>query len=112
MCIRVTAYSYTYIQCITNAYFFCHSDASDYVEITSSNNPLVSFTSDRSTNRQCFNVTIVDDGNLEDTERFSLGLTLGSTTVEELLITVDPNVSLVEIVDEDGKSRDSILCEQ
>ena len=73
----------------------------DYDEITSSDNPLVPFTSDPLTHRQCFNVTIVDDGVLEGTERFNLNLTLaeGSTVP----VVVDPDVSEVEIVDQDCK---------
>ena len=77
-----------------------NSDADDYIEITSSNNPLVPFTSDPSTHRQCFNVTIIDDGALEDTERFSLSLSLdGEFTVP---VFVSPDVSEVEIIDNDG----------
>ena len=78
------------------------SDSSDYLEIDNSNNPLVPFTSDPSTHRQCFNVTIIDDSNLEDTERFSFNLTLvGDSTVP---INVIPNVSTVEITDNDGNN--------
>ena len=58
------------------------------------------FTSDPSTHRQCFNVTIIDDDNLEDTERFSFNLTLvGDSTVP---VNVIPDVSTVEITDNDG----------
>ena len=58
------------------------------------------FTSDRSTHRQCFDVTISKDGLLEDTERFNLSLSLiGDPSV---LVTVVPDVSVVEIVDQDG----------
>ena len=56
------------------------------------------FTSDRSTHRQCFNVTISDDGLLEDTERFNLSLSLDGTTVP---VTIAPNSSVVEVVDQD-----------
>ena len=67
----------------------------------SANNPLVPFTSDPSTHRQCFNVTIIDDEVLEDTESFTLSLTLaeGSTVP----VVVSPNVSEVEIIDQDSK---------
>ena len=59
------------------------------------------FTSDPSTHRQCFNVTIIDDEALEDTENFSLNLTLaGGSTVP---VVVSPDVSTVEIIDNDGK---------
>lgn len=80
-----------------------HSDPNDYTEITDSNNPLVPFTSDPSTHRQCFDVTIIDDGLLEDTERFNLSLTIaGNSTVP---VVVDPAFSEVEIIDEDCKSH-------
>ena len=60
----------------------------------------MAFTSDPSTHRQCFNVTITDDGALEDTERFSLHLTLADSNVP---VVVNPDVSEMEIVDEDSK---------
>ena len=60
----------------------------------------MAFTSDPSTHRQCFNVTITDDLVLEDTERFSLTLTLTDGNVP---VVVDPDVSEVEIVDDDSK---------
>ena len=73
----------------------------DYVEILMSNNLLRPFTEDPTTHRQCFNVTITDDGVLEATETFSLNLTLveGSTVP----VVVDPDMSVVEITDEDCK---------
>ena len=59
------------------------------------------FTSDPSTHRQCFNVTIIEDGTLEDVEIFSLNLTLvGGSTVP---VVVDPDTSIVEIIDRDRK---------
>ena len=76
------------------------SDSSDYNEFTPFNNPLVAFTSDPSTHRQCFNVTITDDLVLEDTERFSLTLTLADGS--NVPVVVDPDVSEVEIIDDDG----------
>lgn len=81
--------------------YFC-SDAADYGPINASNNPLVPFTFIGSTHRQCFDVTIIDDKALEDTEVFSLNLAIGNTTGQELNITVKPNFSLVEIKDQDG----------
>ena len=77
----------------------------DFLAINASNNPLVPFTSDLSTHRQCFNVTIIDDDVLEETERFSFNLTLVDTIGQRLNITVDPDFSLVEIIDQDGRSR-------
>ena len=66
----------------------------------------MNFTSDPSTHRQCFNVSIIDDGVLEDTEGFSLNLTLNETfTIQRLNILINPDFSLVEIADEDGMTR-------
>ena len=82
-------------------FFFFYSDENDYGEFTSSNNPLVAFTSDPSTHRQCFEVNITDDGVLEDTERFNLLLTLADGS--NVPVLVDPDVSEVEIIDVDSK---------
>ena len=60
------------------------------------------FTSDPSTHKQCFNVTIINDGALEDTEIFGLNLTLVSSTVPGPVL-VDPDTSVVEIIDRDRK---------
>ena len=58
------------------------------------------FTSNPSTHRQCFNVTISEDQVLEDTELFSLHLALaGGATIP---VTISPDVSTVEITDNDG----------
>ena len=84
------------ICCIT----FSLQDANDYTEFTSSNNPLVAFTFDPSTHRQCFNVNITDDLILEDTERFNLTLTLADANID---VVVSRNISEVEIVDDDCK---------
>ena len=75
-------------------------DATDYDEFISSNKPLVAFTSDPSTHRQCFDVNITTDGVLEDTESFFLSLTLaeGSTVP----VNISPNTSNVDIIDDDG----------
>ena len=74
----------------------------DYLEFTPSNNPLVPFTSDPSTHRQCFNVAITDDLILEDTESFLLSLVLaeGST----IPVNISPNTSHVDITDDDCKA--------
>ena len=58
------------------------------------------FTSDQSTHRQCFDVTISNDSLLEDTERFNLSLSLDGSTVP---VTIAPNSSVVEVVDQDGE---------
>ena len=84
---------------ISNQSTSLYVDADDYEEITTSNDPLLSFTEDPSTHQQCFNVTITDDEFLEDTERFSLVLSLaeGSTVPVEIM----PPTSEVEITDDD-----------
>ena len=84
------------IYCIT----FSIQDANDYAEFIASNNPLVAFTSDPSTHRQCFNVTITDDLVLEDTERFNLTLTLAAANID---VVVSRDISEVEIIDDDCK---------
>ena len=58
------------------------------------------FTSDPSTHRQCFEVNIIDDEALEDTERFSLDLGLARGNIP---VIVSPDISEVEILDDDGK---------
>ena len=58
------------------------------------------FTSDPSTHRQCFNVTIIDDLVLEDTEIFSLILIPGDSNVP---VTISPDESDVDIIDNDGE---------
>ena len=63
----------------------------------------MAFTSDPSTHRQCFNVNITHDLVLEDTERFSLTLTLADGS--NFPVVVDPDVSEVEIVDDDSKQK-------
>jgi len=54
--------------------------------------------------RQCFNVTIVDDTDVELTENFFANLTLipdSVTTIEPSRITVDPAQATVNIIDND-----------
>ena len=68
----------------------------------------MAFTSSPSTHRQCFNVTIIDDLVLEDTERFSLTLTLADGS--NVPVVMDPDVSEVEIVDDDSKQKTSNKC--
>ena len=79
-------------------------DIADFLEINASNNPLVPFTSDPSTHRQCFNVTIVDDRVLEDTEKFNLTLSLSEGSAN-FPVLVMPDSSEVEIQDGDCKSK-------
>ena len=81
------------------------------MEIDTSNNPLEAFTSDPSTHRQCFNVTIIDDRALEDTENFSFELILagGITGGPNVPVIVQPDVSIVEIIDNDCKIYTFVL---
>ena len=65
------------------------------------------FTSDPFTHRQCFNVNITDDRILEDTERFSLSLSLADGPTVPILVI--PDTSQVEIQDEDCKSSINIM---
>ena len=81
---------------------------SDFGQITDSNNPLVAFTSDPSTHRQCFEVDITDDAVLEDTEGFSLNLSLAEEPTFPVLIV--PDSSQVEIEDQNGKSKLPLTC--
>ena len=60
----------------------------------------MAFTSDPSTHRQCFGVNITDDDTLEDTERFGLRLSLAG--VATVPVEVRPDLSEVEIIDNDG----------
>ena len=60
----------------------------------------MAFTSDPSTHRQCFNVTITDDEALEDTERFRLRLDL--VPGGNIPVVVSPDISAVDILDDDG----------
>ena len=92
-------------------WFSCHNslntDIDDYVEIVNDSNPLVPFTSDPSTHKQCFGITILDDYALEDTEDFFLSLFLAENS--SVPVVVDPPISEVDIVDDDRKQF-TILC--
>ena len=60
------------------------------------------FTSERP--RQCFNVSITDDDNIERTENFTTRLTLipdSVTTINASRIIVDPLETAVQIKDND-----------
>ena len=78
-----------------------YADSSDFGQITNANNPLVAFTSDPSTHRQCFNVNITDDLILEDTENFFLNLTLDANYT--IPVVIFPDSAQVNIIDDDGK---------
>ena len=78
--------------------FIYFQDFRDYIEFSASNNPLLPFTFDPSTHRQCFNVTIIDDEGLEVRETFNLSLSLAASNIP---VTVNPDVTQVEIIDND-----------
>ena len=64
------------------------------------------FTSERP--RQCFNVSITDDDNIERTENFTTRLTLipdSVTTINASRIIVDPLETAVQIKDNDLSSK-------
>ena len=73
----------------------------DYVEITGGEGLLRPFETDDSTHVQCFNVTIRDDTEFESTESFSIHLSLNGSIYQS--VVVEPSVSVVEIVDNDGE---------
>ena len=89
------------------AYSNTYTDSLDFGQITDSNNPLVAFTSDLSTHRQCFEVDITDDLILEDTENFFLNLTLGANYT--IPVVVFPDSAQVNIIDDDGNKKITIL---
>ncbi len=80
-----------------------HSGPLDYVQITADNNLLLPFETENSTHLQCFNVTIMEDTEFERNEMFSLTLSLEGSPLQT--VVVEPFVSVVEIVDNDGESR-------
>ena len=72
-------------------------------------NPYFNFTLSPS-QRRCFNVTIINDSVLEDTELFSLNLTLAGGSTEDVEIVRD--ASVIEITDDDCKSMVTLLGKQ
>lgn len=54
---------------------------------------------DDATRFTCFNITITDDDVYEQTETFILTL----STTESLPVQITPNVSVIAILDNDGK---------
>ena len=58
--------------------------------------------------RQCFDVSITNDGLYENVESFTLILFLDTFGIVQSGVIVQPNVTKIFIVDEDGKSL--FLC--
>lgn len=58
------------------------------------------FTPDKSSHKQCFNVTINDDKVVEAPEMFSFNLSL--TEGSNVTVVVIPDIFNIEIMDEDG----------
>ena len=70
----------------------------DYMSVMTT---LATFTMEQPT--QCFNVTIIDDSEVETTEHFFVRLNLTSvTTIDSNRITVAPEQTTVNIMDNDG----------
>ena len=70
----------------------------DYMSVMTN---LTTFTMEQPT--QCFNVTIIDDSEVETTEHFFARLNLTSvTTIDSNKITVAPAQTTVNIMDNDG----------
>ena len=77
------------------------ADEQDYDPITPFTSPLFKpFVNER--RLQCFNITIIDDNLFEQTENFTLMVTPFDDTP---LVRITPNVSIIEIVDNDSKSH-------
>lgn len=74
-----------------------HEDVEDYEEIIKSKNPLIPFSEDLATHRQCFNISITDDKTLEDTEKFYLYIGLVGDSTHPVMVA--PSISLVQIMD-------------
>lgn len=85
-----------------NFYSSLLDSTTDFKEINYSKSPLDRFTSDSSTHKQCFNVTIINDEIPEDIEHFTLSLILAGAD-PTYAVVVTPNVSVVEIYDNDCK---------
>ena len=82
------------------AYSYLGGD--DYVRITSDNNPLVRFNA--AVTRQCFQAEIIDDSLLEERENFTFSLRLEPSPLPPLsMVLVDPDVIVIEILDNDCK---------
>jgi len=98
-------YTYTHnslLTGITSGSFICTVGSGMDADYISVNTTLATFTNDQP--RQCFNVTIVDDTELESTEDFFASLTLipaSVTTIDPSRITVDPAQATVNIIDND-----------
>ena len=79
----------------------CSSGSSDYVEITSANQPLKEFSMHR--RRQCFNVTITNDRAAEESETFTVILEKPSHKSFPQ-VRINPGVVTITISDdEQGK---------
>ena len=71
----------------------------DYDPITLFNSPLLDPFND-GTRSQCFDVSIIDDDLLEQTESFTLMVTPDDVTAP---VRISPNVSIINIMDNDSK---------
>ena len=84
---------------ILNSVYYS-SGSSDFVEITSANNPLKEFSINR--RRQCFSVTITNDRTAEDSETFTVILEKPShESVPN--VRINPGVVTITISDDDKR---------
>ena len=77
------------------------ADEQDYTPITPFNSPLFDPFND-GRRSQCFDVSIIDDNVVESNETFTLRVTPGDDTQP---VRIYPNVSIIEIVDNDSKPQ-------
>ena len=80
----------------------CSSGSSDYVEITSANQPLKEFGMHR--RRQCFNVTITNDRAAEESETFTVILEKPSHKHKSFSqVRINPGVVTITISDDEQR---------
>ena len=89
------------IPCTFNYPIFTVAGEQDYDPITPFNSPLVE-PFNNGTRSQCFNITIINDNLFEQTENFTLMVTLFDVTQP---VMISPNEAIIEIEDNDGKSH-------
>ena len=81
--------------------YYSPLDEMDYVRIAESDG-LVFLTFDDENRRQCFFLEITDDGLVEDTESLTIDLVFSSFLSSPSGVLLDPNVTTVQILDNDG----------
>ena len=71
----------------------------DYTVVT----PDVILLFDNTTRRSCFNITITNDNLVEGVEQFSLEIHENPSESFPIDTVLSPNMSVVDIIDQDGK---------